>query len=190
MPWSAVTYSARARRQLLGEALDEPVDVHELAAPGVGVDAESVALAVDLGVVRVDQRAVAGSELLGGEVHALLAGEPSVERAAAERDLGQRGVLERRGTTPGRCARPPASASWKTVGYGCQTRGCGPRLPAELVHQLAGRRVAHGVAGQTVRAGRQAGADGGERGRGGGREAGGERAAGAAARGGEQRGAG
>jgi hypothetical protein len=83
-----------ARGQLLGQALDQPVHVHELTAPGVRVDAEAVALAVDLRVVRVDQRAVTGGQLLGREVHAVLAGQPPVERAAAEGDLGQRGVLE------------------------------------------------------------------------------------------------
>src|SRR5690606_20859226 len=83
--------------ELFGQTLNEAVDVHELAAPGVGVHAEAVAGAVDVGVVRVDQGAAGGGELSGRQVHALLAGQPPVEGAAAERDLRQRRVDEGRG---------------------------------------------------------------------------------------------
>lgn len=83
--------------QLFGEALHETVHIHQLAAPGVGVDAEAVPLAVDLAVVRVDERPVTGGEPVRGQVHPLLAGEPAVERATAQRDLGERSVLEGRG---------------------------------------------------------------------------------------------
>src|SRR5689334_23871766 len=54
---------------------------------------------------------------------------------------------------------------------GVQTCALPIWLPAELVHQLAGVRVERGVARQAVRAGRQSGADRGERGGGGGGEA-------------------
>src|SRR5690606_29062594 len=64
--------------------------------------------------------------------------------------------------------------------------GLGPGLPAELVHQLAGVRVADGVAGQAVHAGRQASADGGQGGGGRRRVAGGNRTARSDARGGQQ----
>ena len=125
-----------AGRELLGEALDEPVDVHQLAAPGVGVDAEAVALAVDFAVVRVDERAVAGGQLLGREVHPLLAGEPAVEGAAAQRDLRQRGVLEgRRGDLGGVHAR--------RVG---QLEDGGVRLPG-----AAARSTAASAAGSSAR---------------------------------------
>ncbi len=95
-----------ARRELLGEALDQPVDVHQLAPPGVGVDAEAMPGAVHLGVVRVDQGAVPGGQLRGRQIHPLLPAQPPVEGAAAERHLGQRGVLEgRRGHLRGVHAR-------------------------------------------------------------------------------------
>ena len=180
-------YRAERGGQLLGEALGEPVDVHQLAAPGVGVDAEAVALAVHLAVVRVDQRPVPGGELRRGEVHPLLAGEPAVEGAAAERDLGERGVLEGRGGHLGGMDTRGVG-ELEDGGVRLPHVGRGPGLPAELVHQGAGRGVTHGVADEAVRARRQPRTYGGEGGGGGGGETRGDRAAGAAAGAAEQRG--
>ncbi|CAM5484014.1 hypothetical protein SALBM311S_10202 [Streptomyces alboniger] len=111
-----------ARRQLLGEPLDQPVDVHQPAAPGVGVDAEAVAGAVDLGVVRVDQGAVARGQLRAARS---MRSSP-VDRPWNVPPLSATlvsGVLSKVGAETWAACTPARSASWKTVGYGCQAPG-------------------------------------------------------------------
>ena len=173
--------------QALGDLVDQPVDVGQLQAPGLGPGPADVPGAVQVGMVEVDQAAPAPAETAQGPGGLVAEGVGAPVVAPAQGGPGEAGG--------GVLARPDQGDLDPVGGRGLEggRLGLGPlghdpvaqvpraaeavRGPAQAVERPVHPGQGDGVADQAVAARREPGADRGQAGRRGRREPGGHRPA-------------